>query len=101
VSHGLDNQGLIPHRGKEFSLCHYVQNSSGPNHPCISWVHKPVSPGAKWPKFKRSLKGTHFQSTEDTHKKMTELREVLSQNDRRCLQDWKFHMVQCVASDRN
>jgi hypothetical protein len=37
-------------------------------------------------KLKSSLKGTHFQSSEDLHKKMAELLRAVSQNDVRCFE---------------
>jgi hypothetical protein len=43
-----------------------------------------------FPKLKILLKGTHFQSTEDIHKKMAELLKAVSQNDfRRRFETWK------------
>jgi hypothetical protein len=41
-------------------------------------------------KLKNSLKGNHLHSTEDIHKKMTQLFKALSQNGfRRCFEVWK------------
>jgi len=41
-------------------------------------------------KLKSSHKGTHFQSTEDIHKKTGVFLKALSQNDfRRCFEAWK------------
>jgi hypothetical protein len=43
------------------------------------------------PELKSSLRGTHFQSSEDVYKKMVELPEALSKNDfRRCFEACKF-----------
>jgi hypothetical protein len=53
-------------------------------------------------KPKGSLKGTHFQSTEDIHNKMTEILKVLSQNDfKGCFEAWKVPMERPAASDAN
>jgi hypothetical protein len=53
-------------------------------------------------KLKSLLKGTHYQSNEDIHKKMAKLLKPLSKNDfRRYFQQWKAHMWWSVASDGN
>jgi len=55
-----------------------------------------------FPKVKSSLKGTHFQSTEDTHNKMTELFKALIQNDfRGCFEARKVPMEWPAACDGN
>jgi len=55
-----------------------------------------------FPKLKSSLKGTHFQSTEDIHNKTTELLKALSQNDfRGCFEAWKLPMERPAAYDGN
>jgi hypothetical protein len=51
-------------------------------------------------KLKISLKGTHFQSTEDIHYKTTELLKALAQNYfRGCFEAWKVPMERPAAGD--
>jgi hypothetical protein len=55
-----------------------------------------------FPKLKSFVRGTHFQSFEDIHKKIAELLKELSQNDfRRCFEAWKTCVRQCVTSNGN
>jgi hypothetical protein len=52
--------------------------------------------------MKSSLKGTHFQSTEDIHNKTSELLKALSQNDfRGCFEALKVPMERPAACDAN
>jgi hypothetical protein len=43
-------------------------------------------------KLKSSFKGTHFQSTEDIHKKMAEMLRAFSWDFRRYVKAWKAHI---------
>jgi len=70
--------------------------------------HAPYSPDLApcdfflFSKLKSLLKGTHFQSTEDSHMKMTKSLKVLSQNYfRGCFKAWKAQLKQCIDPDGN
>jgi hypothetical protein len=49
TDHNLDSQGLIPHKGRDFSSFHTIHASSGTNQPVIQLVLQTVSLVIKWP----------------------------------------------------
>jgi hypothetical protein len=70
--------------------------------------HAPYSPDLApcdfflFPKLKHSLKGTHFQSTEDIQRKTTDLLKGFTQNYfQRCFHAWKERMQHCIEAQRN
>jgi hypothetical protein len=55
-----------------------------------------------FPKLKHSLKGTHFQSTEDIQRKMTDLLKGFTQNDfQKCFHACKERMQHCIEDQGN
>jgi histone-lysine N-methyltransferase SETMAR len=70
--------------------------------------HAPYSPDLApcdfflFPRSKHSLKGTHFQSTEDIQRKMTDLLKGFTQNDfQKCFHAWKERMQHCIEAQGN
>jgi hypothetical protein len=55
-----------------------------------------------FPKLEHSLNGTHFQSTKDIQRKMTDLLKGFTQNDfQKCFHAWKECMQHCTEAQRN
>jgi hypothetical protein len=70
--------------------------------------HAPYSPDMVpcdfflFPKLKHSLKGTHFQSSEDIQRKMTDLVKGFTLNDfQKCFHAWKERMQHCIDAQGN
>jgi hypothetical protein len=70
--------------------------------------HAPYSPALApcdfflYPKLKHSLKGTHFQSTENIQRKTTDLLKGFTQNEfQKCFHAWKERMQHCIEAQGN
>jgi hypothetical protein len=58
--------------------------------PCDLWL---------FPKLKRPLKGSHFDSGEDIMRNATkELRSLSEEDFQKCFQQWKERLAKCVES---
>jgi hypothetical protein len=88
--------------GPKESASFYPENKPQHSKHSTYWPYLAPCDSSLFQKLKISLKGTRFQSTEDIHNKTAKLLKALSQTDfRRCFEDWKARMGQCVASDGN